>query len=76
MKTPREMNQIRAKISSNIGGTRDKKPLVQGVAEDSNLFDKSDIFLATTESPRMSNWILDSGCSFHMYSIREHLDTY
>ena len=41
---------------------RDEKPLIVGVAEGSNLFDGGDLFLATSESPKNSNWILDSDC--------------
>ena len=55
---------------------RDEKPSVVGVAEGSSLYDGGDVFLATDESPGKSNWILDSGCSFHMSAVREHFDTY
>ena len=55
---------------------RDEKPSVVGVAEGSNLFDGGDVFLATSKSPAKSDWVLDSGCSFHMCSVREHFDTY
>ena len=41
---------------------RDEKPLIVGVAEGSNLFDGGDVFFATSESPKNSNWILDSDC--------------
>jgi len=51
-------------------------PLVVGVAEGSNLFNRGDVFLATTESPGKSHWILNCGCSFHMCLVREHFDTY
>jgi len=54
---------------------RDEKPSV-GVAEGSSLCDGGDVFLPTAESPGKSDWILDSGCSFHMYLVREHFDTY
>ena len=46
------------------------------IAKGLNLFNRGDIFLATTESPRRSNWILDSSCSFHMCSIRKHFAIY
>jgi len=57
-------------------GLRDEKPSVVRVIEGSNLFDKGDIFLVTNESPGKSNRILNFGCLFHMYSVKEHFDTY
>ena len=46
------------------------KPSVVGVAEGSHLGDRGNVFLAIAESPGKSDWILDSGYSFHMCSIR------
>ena len=46
------------------------------VVEGSNLFNRGDVFLAIIESLERLDWILDSGCSFHMCSVREHFDTY
>ena len=51
---------------------RDEKPSVVGVTESSNLFNGGDVFLATTKSLGESDWILDSGDLFHMYSVREY----
>ena len=42
----------------------------------SSLFDGGDVFLATAESSGKSDWILDSGCSFYMCSLKERFDTY
>ena len=53
---------------------RDEKPSVVGVAEDSHLADGGDVLLATTESLRKEDWILDSDFSFHMSSVRECFD--
>ena len=55
---------------------RDEKPSVVGVAGGSHLGDRGDVFLATAESSGKSDWILDSGCSFDICSVREHFDTY
>lgn len=55
---------------------RDEKSSSATVAESSNLVDEGDVFLATTESPEKSDWILDSGCSFHMCSVREQFIAY
>ena len=54
---------------------RDEK-LSVGVAKGSSLFDRGDVFLATAETPEKFNWLLYSGCSFHMCSVREHFDIY
>jgi len=58
---------------------RDEKPpvvVVVVVVEGSSLFDGGNVFLATVESPGKPHWILESGCSFHMCSVRKHFDTY
>jgi len=53
---------------------RDEKPFVVGVAKDSHLADRGDVFLATTECPGKADWILDSNFSFCINSVREHFD--
>ena len=55
---------------------KDEKPSIVGVVEDSNLFNGGSIFLAGSESLEKSYWTFDSGCSFHMFSVREHFYTY
>ena len=55
---------------------RDEKPSVVGVVEGSHRGDGANVFLATAESSGKSEWILDSGCSFDICSVREHFDTY
>ena len=55
---------------------RDEKPSIIGVAEGSHLGDGGDVFVATTKSPGKSNWILDSGYSFYMCSVRGQFNTY
>ncbi|VFQ71852.1 unnamed protein product [Cuscuta campestris] len=55
---------------------KDGKTPVTAVAESSNQASEEDLFLATTKSLGKSDWILDSGCSFHMCSIKEQFDTY
>jgi hypothetical protein len=54
---------------------KDENP-VTAVAEDSSHASDGDLFLATTESLGKSDWILDSGCSFHMCSVKQLFDTY
>jgi len=54
---------------------RDERPSAIEVTEGSQLGDGDDVFLAGIERPERSNWILDSDCSFHMSSVREHFDT-
>jgi len=53
-----------------------EKPSILEVTEGSNPIDRGDVFLATTESSRKMNWILNSSCSLHMCSVREYFDTY
>jgi len=55
---------------------RDENPSIVGVAEGLNLFNGGDLFLATTETLGKLDWILDSGYSFHMCSVRQHFDPY
>ncbi|VFQ97231.1 unnamed protein product [Cuscuta campestris] len=55
---------------------KDGKTPVTAVAESSNQESEEDLFLATTKSLGKSDWILDSGCSFHMCSVKEKFDTY
>jgi len=54
---------------------RDEKPSVAGVVEGLHLGDTGDVFLAIAELSGKSDWILDSNCSLHMSSVREHFDT-
>jgi len=53
---------------------RNEKPLVVTVVEGSHLGDGGDVFPATVESPRKSDWILNSDYSFHISSAKEHFD--
>ncbi|VFQ60637.1 unnamed protein product [Cuscuta campestris] len=55
---------------------KDGKTPVTTVAESSNQESEEDLFLATAKSLGKSDWILDSGCSFHMCSVKEKFDTY
>ncbi|VFQ78488.1 unnamed protein product [Cuscuta campestris] len=50
---------------------KDGKTPVTAVAEGSKQESEEDLFLATTKSLGKSDWILDSGCSFHMCSVKE-----
>jgi hypothetical protein len=43
---------------------------VTAIAEGSSDASDDDLFLATTESLNKLDWILDSGCSFYMYSVK------
>ena len=40
------------------------------------MVDDGDVIMATTSQGSGSDLILDSGCSFHMCTIREHFDNY
>ncbi|VFR03569.1 unnamed protein product [Cuscuta campestris] len=55
---------------------KDGKIPVTAVAEGSKQESEEDLFLATTKSLGKSDWILDSGCPFHMCSVKEQFDTY
>ncbi|VFQ82784.1 unnamed protein product [Cuscuta campestris] len=55
---------------------KDGKTPVTAVAESSSQETEEDLFLATAKSLDKSDWILDSGCSFHTCSVKEKFDTY
>jgi len=69
-----EEGNMKRNFSKRKKDLRDEKKSIVGVVEGLHLDDRGVVFLATTENSRKSNRILDSDCSFHMSSIREHFD--
>ena len=60
-------------MSREEGDSKEKR---DDTSSNATLIDDVDVFVATTSQECGSDWILDSGCSYHMCAVKEQFDSY